>query len=90
MEALCPDRGLVWSRGRIVRPRRRIPKRVGRNFNWIWYVGAAAWFFDAAWAMHRGALGAGLSYAGLAAIFLAAGLFFRRSARRPPGRDSQR
>ena len=64
--------------------------KVGRNFNWIWYVGAAVWFFDAAQAMHRGALRAGLTYAGLAAVFLAAGLFFRRMARHPPDGNSQR
>jgi hypothetical protein len=64
--------------------------KVGRNFNWIWYVGAAVWFLNAALAMHHGNLRLGVTNAAIAAVFLAAGLFFRRMARRPPGRDSHR
>lgn len=64
--------------------------KVGRNFNWIWYVGAAVWFLNAALAMHHGNLRIGVTNAAIAAVFLAAGLFFRRMARRPPGRDSHR
>jgi hypothetical protein len=63
---------------------------VGRNFNWIWYVGAAVWFLDAAVAMHHGKLRLGLINAAIAAIFLAAGLFFRRQSRRPTNRHDQR
>lgn len=62
---------------------------VGRNFNWIWYVGAAVWFLNAALAMHHGNLRLGITNAAIAAGFLVAGLFFRRFARRPPG-NSQR
>ncbi|MGB7133672.1 MAG: hypothetical protein WBD46_00175 [Acidobacteriaceae bacterium] len=63
---------------------------MGRNFNWIWYVGAAVWFLNAALAMHRGNLRMGLTNAGISAIFLAAGLFFRRQSRRPTGRGNDR
>lgn len=65
-------------------------RKVRRNFNWIWYVGAAVWFYDAAIAMHRGALRAGLVEAGISAAFLAIAQFYRRQARRPPRRDKQR
>lgn len=64
--------------------------RVGRNYNWIWYVGAAVWFLNAALAMHHGNLRLGVTNAAIAAVFLVAGLFFRRMARRPPGQDSRR
>lgn len=63
---------------------------MGRNFNWIWYVGAAVWFLNAALAMDRGNLRMGLTNAGISAIFLAAGLFFRRQSRRPTGRGNDR
>ncbi|HKR26751.1 MAG TPA: hypothetical protein VJS11_04825 [Acidobacteriaceae bacterium] len=63
---------------------------MGRNFNWIWYVGAAVWFFNAALAMHHGVLHRGITNAAIAAGFLAAGLYFRRMARHPPGSNSQR
>ncbi|HTV81376.1 MAG TPA: hypothetical protein VME18_01905 [Acidobacteriaceae bacterium] len=63
---------------------------MGRNFNWIWFLGAAVWFFDAALGMHHGALGHGLADAGISALFLAAGVFFRRQAKRNQGRGSQR
>jgi hypothetical protein len=68
----------------------RIPKRVGRHFNWIWYLGAVVWFLDAALGMHHGALGAGLADAGISALFLGVGLFFRRQAKRQQDRGSQR
>lgn len=64
--------------------------KVGRNFNWIWYVGAAVWFLNAALAMHHGNLHRGITNAAIAAGFLVAGLFFRRMARHPPGSNSQR
>ena len=65
--------------------------RVGRNFNWIWYVGAGVWFLNAALAMHHGKLRSGLANAAIAAAFLAAGILLGRLTRRePPGRNSQR
>jgi hypothetical protein len=54
---------------------------VSGDFNWIWFVGAAAWFFSALLSMHRHALAEGLLGAALAVLFLAAGMFFRRRAR---------
>ena len=62
---------------------------MGRNFNWIWYVGAAAWFFNAAISMHRGWLRAGLVNAAISAGFLVAGIFFNRMSR-PNNRNPQR
>jgi hypothetical protein len=58
----------------------------GRNFNWIWYVGAAVWFLNAAIAMHHGDLRLGLTNAFISAIFLAVGVLLGRMTRRPPGR----
>jgi hypothetical protein len=55
---------------------------VSRNFNWIWFVGAGAWFLDAALVLHRGALGRGLLAVAVSAMFLAAGMFFSKQARR--------
>jgi len=66
------------------------PKLVGQHFNWIWFLGAAVWFFDAAMGMHHGALGVGLADAGISALFLIVGLYFRRQAKRQQRRDSQR
>jgi hypothetical protein len=63
---------------------------VGRNFNWIWYVAAAAWFFDAALAMHHGNLRSGLIDAAISAFFLIAGIFLRRQGKRSHNRNSQR
>jgi hypothetical protein len=40
------------------------------------------WFFDAAWGLHRGALTLGLLDAAVSAVFLGAGMFFRRQALR--------
>lgn len=65
-------------------------QKVGRNFNWIWYVGAAVWFLNAALAMRHGNLRLGLTNAAISAAFLAAGLFFRRQSRRPTGRGNDR
>ena len=64
--------------------------RVNRNFNWIWYLGAAVWFLNAALAMHHGNLRLGLTNAAISAVFLAAGLFFRRQTKRPTRRNSGR
>ncbi|HTY84036.1 MAG TPA: hypothetical protein VMB19_07445 [Silvibacterium sp.] len=49
---------------------------------WIWFVGAAAWFLVAALSLHHHALGSGVVAAAISALFLAAGMFFRRLARR--------
>jgi hypothetical protein len=56
--------------------------KVSRNLYWIWFVGSAAWFLDAALVLHRGALGRGLLAVAVSAMFLAAGMFFRNQARR--------
>jgi len=61
--------------------------RASRNpfrtwFVWIWFVGAAAWFFDAALSLHHHQLGSGLLATAISALFLGAGMFFRRQARR--------
>jgi hypothetical protein len=63
---------------------------VGRNFNWIWYVGAAVWFLDAAVAMRRGNLRSGLTCAGISAVFLVAGVLLGKMTHRPPGRGGLR
>jgi hypothetical protein len=63
---------------------------VARNFNWIWYVGAAVWFLDAAIAMHRADLRSGLTDAAISAIFLAVGVLLGKMSRRPPGRNGPR
>jgi hypothetical protein len=55
---------------------------VSRNLYWIWFVGAAAWFLDAALVLHRGALGRGLVSVFVSAMFLGAGMFFRKQAGR--------
>ncbi len=65
-------------------------KKVSRNFNWIWYLGAAVWFLNAALAMHHGELRLGLANAGISALFLAAGVFFGKQAKRPSGRGNGR
>ena len=59
---------------------------MSRNFNWIWYLGAAVWFLNAALAMHHGNLRMGLTNAAIAAGFLVAGIFFGRQARRQAAR----
>ena len=63
--------------------------KVSRNFNWIWYLGAAVWFLNAALAMRHGSLRMGLTNAVISAVFLAAGIFFGRMAKRP-GRGNGR
>jgi hypothetical protein len=65
-------------------------REVGRNFNWIWFLGAAVWFLDAALGMRKGALRSGLTAAAISAVFLAIGIFFRRQAKRQTGRGSGR
>jgi hypothetical protein len=55
---------------------------VSRNLYWIWFVGAAAWFLDAALSLHHHALGRGILATVVSAMFLAAGMFFRKQARR--------
>jgi uncharacterized membrane protein len=55
---------------------------VSRNFNWIWYLGAAVWFLNAALAMYHGKLRLGLANTAISAIFLAAGIFFAKQAKR--------
>jgi len=55
---------------------------VSRNLYWIWFVGAAAWFLDAALILHHHALGRGLVAAAVSATFLAAGMFFKSQAGR--------
>ena len=65
-------------------------KIVGRNFNWIWFLGAAVWFLDAALGMHKGALRSGLTAAAISGLFLAVGIFFRRQDKRHPGRGNGR
>lgn len=64
-------------------------KKVSRNFNWIWYLGAAIWFLNAALAMRHGNLRMGLTNAVISAVFLVAGIFFGRQAKRP-GRGNGR
>ena len=60
---------------------------IGRGFLgswsvWIWFVGAAAWFVVAALSLHHHALGSGVLATVISALFLAAGMFFRKLARR--------
>jgi hypothetical protein len=65
-------------------------KRVSRNFNWIWYLGAAVWFLNAALAMRHGNLRLGVGNALIAAVFLVAGIFFGRMGKRTSGRGNGR
>lgn len=65
-------------------------RKVRRNLNWIWFVGAAVWFFDAMLEMRHGLPGRGLVDAGIAALFLILGLVFRRFSRREEDRRKQR
>jgi hypothetical protein len=55
---------------------------MSRNAYWIWFAGAAVWFFNAAVALHRRSLSWGLLAAAVSAVFLAAGMFFRRQTLR--------
>lgn len=63
---------------------------VDHNFNWIWFIGAAVWFFDAALGMQKGALESGLADALISALFLLLGLFFRRQAQRRAEREQHK
>jgi len=63
---------------------------VSRNFNWIWYLGAAVWFLNAALAMHHGNLRLGLINAAISAGFLVAGIIFGRMAKRQERRNNGR
>jgi len=63
---------------------------VSRNFNWIWYLGAAVWFLNAALAMYHGNLRMGLTNAGISAVFLVAGIYFGRQAKRRAERGNGR
>lgn len=58
---------------------------MSRNFNWIWYLGAAVWFLNAALAMYHGKLRLGLANAAISAVFLAAGVFFGKQTKRSGG-----
>jgi asparagine N-glycosylation enzyme membrane subunit Stt3 len=49
---------------------------------WIWFVGAGAWFLVAALSLHHHALANGLIATIISALFLTAGMFFRKLARR--------
>lgn len=49
---------------------------------WIWFVGAGAWFLVAALSLHHHALGSGVLATAISALFLAAGMFFRKLSRR--------
>jgi hypothetical protein len=60
---------------------------IGRNLFrtwsvWIWFVGAGAWFVVAALNLHHHALGSGLMATAISALFLTAGMFFRKLARK--------
>jgi hypothetical protein len=56
--------------------------KVSRNFNWIWYLGAAVWFLNAGLAMRHGNLRMGVTNAVISLVFLVAGIFFGRQAKR--------
>jgi len=49
---------------------------------WIWFVGSGAWFLVAALSLHHHALGNGLIATAISALFLTAGMFFRRQAQK--------
>ena len=49
-----------------------------RNFYWIWFLGAAAWFFDAALSLHYHSVGVGLLEAVVSALFLAMGIYMKK------------
>lgn len=60
---------------------------VSRNLYWVWFAGAAVWFFDAAFGLHRGLLKIGLLDAAVSAVFLAAGMYFRKQSLRKKDRE---
>jgi hypothetical protein len=51
---------------------------VKRKFYWIWFIGAAAWFLDAALSLHQHVLGWGLLEAVVSATFLAVGMYLKK------------
>jgi len=51
---------------------------VKRRYYWIWFVGAGAWFFDAAFSLHQHVLGWGLLEAAVSATFLAVGMYLKK------------
>jgi len=55
-----------------------ITSKVKRNFYWIWFVGAAAWFVDAAFSLHHHSLNWGLPETAISAAFLAIGMYFKK------------
>ena len=61
----------------------RVGKGLFRGWSvWIWFVGAGAWFVVAALSLHHHVLGNGIVATAISALFLAAGMFFRKLARR--------
>ena len=87
---VCRIDVLLWRQRGGVRPGRASHKEVSRNFNWIWYLGAAVWFLNAALAMRHGNLRMGVTNAVISAVFLAAGIFFGRQGKRTAGRGNGR
>jgi len=51
---------------------------VRRNFYWIWFLGAAAWFFNAALSLHYHAVWTGLLEVAVSAAFLAIGMYLKK------------
>lgn len=85
----CPLQNVYYGTRKVATATGGASQRVvARNLNWIWFLGAAVWFLDAALSMHHGALGRGLANAGISAAFLAIGIFFRRQAKRQDRRNS--
>ncbi|HEX4006281.1 MAG TPA: hypothetical protein VHX60_08905 [Acidobacteriaceae bacterium] len=56
--------------------------QVKRNFYWIWFVGAGAWFFDAAFSLHHHSVRWGLLEAAVSATFLAVGMYLKKQGSR--------
>lgn len=52
--------------------------KVRRNFYWIWFIGAAAWFYDAASSLHHHSISWGVLEAIVSGTFLAVGMYFRK------------
>jgi len=51
---------------------------VKRNFYWIWFIGAATWFFDAALSLHYHSVLSGLLEVAVSALFLAMGIYMKK------------
>lgn len=49
-----------------------------RNYYWIWFIGAGAWFFDAAYSLHHRVVGWGLIEAAISAGFLGVGFLLKK------------